>query len=214
MQELLAILVVGASVAKGSTEARKGVRRTRGLQWWAHQWWRMTEKAGISRRRRFGHGGRLQRYRQRRKAKGIRWERQRNCRLNGKTERDRRDERDGVLTFGQRWTTAMEEPARVGEEPPDLAKMTEATSDSRDWAHHGVELDEGNSRVVSTCTVSARFRRKNSSEVRRNLVDAKVRWGFVEARVIETERGWRCWKEDAKEIAGNYLLAQIESDFF
>jgi hypothetical protein len=33
--------------------------------------------------------------------KGIRWERPRNCRLNGKTERNRRDERDGVLTFGQ-----------------------------------------------------------------------------------------------------------------
>jgi hypothetical protein len=33
---------------------------------------------------------------------GIRWERPRNCRLNGKTERERRDERDGVLTFGQR----------------------------------------------------------------------------------------------------------------
>jgi hypothetical protein len=28
--------------------------------------------------------------------------RPRNCRLNGKTERKRRDERDGVLTFGQR----------------------------------------------------------------------------------------------------------------
>jgi hypothetical protein len=35
------------------------------------------------------------------KAKGIRWERPRNCRLNGKTERNRRDERDIVLTFGQ-----------------------------------------------------------------------------------------------------------------
>jgi hypothetical protein len=27
------------------------------------------------------------------------------------------------------------------------------------------------------------------------------------------ERGWRRWKEDAKEITGNYLLAEIESDF-
>jgi hypothetical protein len=36
------------------------------------------------------------------KAKGIRWERPRNCRLNGKPEKNRRDERDGVLTFGQR----------------------------------------------------------------------------------------------------------------
>jgi hypothetical protein len=66
---------------------------------------------------------------------------------------------------------------------------------------------------VSTCTGRARFRRKSSLEVRRNLVDAKVRRGFVEARVIETERGWRRWKEDAKEIAGNYLLAEIEFNF-
>jgi hypothetical protein len=36
------------------------------------------------------------------KAKGIRWERPRNCRLNGKTKRNQRDERDGVVTFGQR----------------------------------------------------------------------------------------------------------------
>jgi hypothetical protein len=27
------------------------------------------------------------------------------------------------------------------------------------------------------------------------------------------ERGWRRWKEDAKEIASNYLLAEVESDF-
>jgi hypothetical protein len=91
--------------------------------------------------------------------------------------------------------------------------MTEATSDSRNPPHHGVELDEGNSRVVSICTESARFRRKSSPEVRQNLVDAKVRRGFVGARVIKTERGWRRWKEDAKEITGNYLLAEIESDF-
>jgi hypothetical protein len=57
------------------------------------------------------------------------------------------------------------------------------------------------------------FAGKSSPEVRRNLEDAKVRRGFVGARVIETERGWRRWKEDAKEIAGNYLLAEIESDF-
>jgi hypothetical protein len=66
---------------------------------------------------------------------------------------------------------------------------------------------------VSICTESARFRRKSSPEVRRNLVDAKVRRGFMGARVIEMERGWRRWKEDAKEIADNYLLAEIESDF-
>jgi hypothetical protein len=72
--------------------------------------------------------------------------------------------------------------------------MTESTSDSRNPPHHGIELDEGNSRVVFICTGSARFRRKSSPEVRR---------GFKGARVIETERGWQCWKEDAKEIAGN-----------
>jgi hypothetical protein len=66
---------------------------------------------------------------------------------------------------------------------------------------------------VSTCTGSARFRPKSSPAVRRNLVDAKVRRGFVGARVIETERGWRRWKEDAKEIADNYLFVEIESDF-
>jgi hypothetical protein len=91
--------------------------------------------------------------------------------------------------------------------------MTELTSDSHNPPHHGVELDEGNSKVVSICNGSARFRRKSSPEVRRNLVDAKVRRGFVGARVIETERGWRRWKEDAKEITCNYLLAEIESDF-
>jgi hypothetical protein len=70
---------------------------------------------------------------------------------------------------------ATEELAGVGEESPELGKMTESTSDSRDRPHHGVELDEGNSKVVSVCTGSARFRRKSSPEVRRNLVDAKVR---------------------------------------
>jgi hypothetical protein len=82
--------------------------------------------------------------------------------------------------------TAMEELAGVGEETPESGKMTESTSDSRDRPHHCVELDKGNSRVVSICTGSARFRRKSSTEVRRNLVDAKVRREFVEARVIET----------------------------
>jgi hypothetical protein len=95
----------------------------------------------------------------------------------------------------------------------ELGKMTEATSDSRDWAHHCVEPDEGNSRVVSICTRSARFRRKSSPEVRRNLAYTEVRRGFVGVRVIETGWGWRHWKEDANEIAGNYLLAEIESDF-
>jgi hypothetical protein len=35
----------------------------------------------------------------------------------------------------------------------------------------------------------------------------------MRARVIETKRGWRRWKEDAKEIIGSYLLAKIDSDF-
>jgi hypothetical protein len=110
----------------------------------------------------------------------------------------------------RRWKSSPE----LERSSPELGKMTESTSDSRDGAHHGVELGEANSRVVSTCTGSARFRRKSSPEVRRNLVDVKVRRGFVRARVIETERGWRRWKEDAKEIAGNYLLAEIESNFY
>jgi hypothetical protein len=91
--------------------------------------------------------------------------------------------------------------------------MTQPTSESSNPPHHGVGLDEGNSRVVSICTGSARFRRKSSPEVRRNLVDAKVQRGFVGARVIETERVWRRWKEDAEEIIGSYLLAEIEFDF-
>jgi hypothetical protein len=147
------------------------------------------------------------------KAKGIRWERPRNCRLNGKTKRNRRDERDSVLTFSQRWTTTTEELSGVAEESPELGKMTQPTSESSNPPHCGVELDEGNSRVVSICTGSARFHRKSSPEVCRNLVDAKVRRWFMGARVIETERGWRRWKEDAKEIIRSYLLTEIELDF-
>jgi hypothetical protein len=110
----------------------------------------------------------------------------------------------------QRWKSSPE----LERSSPELGKMTESMSDSRDRAHHDVELDEANSKVVSTCTGSARFRRKSSPEVRRNLVDAKVRRGFVRARVIETERGWQRWKEDAKEIAGNYLLARLSPILF
>jgi hypothetical protein len=128
-------------------------------------------------------------------------------------ERDRRGEHDGVLTFGQRSTMATKGLAGVGEESLESGKTTELTSDSRDRPYRGVELDEGNSKVVSVSTESAWFRRKSSPEVHRNLVDAKVRRGFVGARVIETERGWWRWKEDAKEIIGSYLLAEIESDF-
>jgi hypothetical protein len=37
---------------------------------------------------------------------------------------------------------ATEELAGVGEESPELGKMTESTSDSRDRPHHGLELDD------------------------------------------------------------------------
>jgi hypothetical protein len=98
----------------------------------------------------------------------------------------------GNLLWYRLWLGLLGPPKcsspELGKNSPELGKMTEAMSDSRDWAHHSVELDEGNSRVVSICTGSARFRRKSSPEVRRNLVDAKVRRGFVGARVIET--GW------------------------
>jgi hypothetical protein len=57
------------------------------------------------------------------------------------------------------------------------------------------------------------FTGKARGKVRQNLVDAKVRRGFLGATAIETERAWRRWKEDAEEIIGSYLLAEIESDF-
>jgi hypothetical protein len=57
-----------------------------------------------------------------------------------------------------------EELAEVAEESPELGKMTESMSDSRDRPHHDVELDEGNSRVLSICTGSAQFHRKSSPE--------------------------------------------------
>jgi hypothetical protein len=47
---------------------------------------------------------------------------------------------------------ATEELAGVGEESPESGKTTESMSDSRHRLHHHVELDEGNSRVVSLCT--------------------------------------------------------------
>jgi hypothetical protein len=108
---------------------------------------------------------------------------------------------------------ATEDLAGFREESPESEKTMEPTLDSCDRPHHGIELDEGNSKVVSVCTGSARFQRKSSPEVRQNLVDAKVLRGFVGARVIETEHGWRCSKEDAEEIIGSYLLVEIESGF-
>jgi hypothetical protein len=50
-----------------------------------------------------------------------------------------------------------EDLAVVREESPESEKTTESTSDSCDRPHHGIELDEGNSKVVSVCTGSARF---------------------------------------------------------
>jgi hypothetical protein len=55
---------------------------------------------------------------------GIRWEWPPNAHGKGKMERKRRDERDGVLTFGQGWTMATEELAGVAEESPELGKTT------------------------------------------------------------------------------------------
>jgi hypothetical protein len=91
--------------------------------------------------------------------------------------------------------------------------MTEPTSESSNPPHHGIELDKINFTVVSVCTGSDGFAKKARRKIHRNLVDAKVRRGFRGARVIETERGWRRWKEDAEEIIGSYLLAEIESEF-
>jgi hypothetical protein len=153
----------------------------------------------------------LEQYSKEREGKRIRWDHET---VDWVAKRKGNDETNAMVCS----PSAKDERRRRKSSPelerssPELGKMTEATMDSRDWAHHGVELDEGISRVVSTCTGSARFRRKSSPEARWNLVDAKVRRGFVGARVIETERGWRRWEEDAKEIAGNYLLAEIESD--
>jgi hypothetical protein len=45
----------------------------------------------------------------------------------------------------------------VGEESSALGKMTEPTSESSNSQHHGVELDEINSMVVSVCTGSPRL---------------------------------------------------------
>jgi hypothetical protein len=57
---------------------------------------------------------------------------------------------------------------------PELGKMTESTSDSHDRPHHGIELDEGNSMVVSICTGSARFRWKSAPEFSRCKSSGRV----------------------------------------
>jgi hypothetical protein len=119
---------------------------------------------GNERTRTVDHGADRNSICREREGKGIRWGLPQNCRLNGKTERKQRDERGGVLTFGQRSTMATEGLVGVGEESPESGKTTEPTSDSRDRVHHGVELDDGNSRVVPICTDSARFHRKSSLE--------------------------------------------------
>jgi hypothetical protein len=102
-----------------------------------------------------------------------------------------------------------EELAGVAKESPELGKMTQPTSESSNPPHHGIELDE---ETPGWCPFALEVHGL-AGKARRNLVDAKVRRGFLGARVIETEGGWRRWKEDAKEIAGNYLLAEIESNF-
>jgi hypothetical protein len=66
----------------------------------------LTSGRDAKRRRELAGGGCTGRLEQlqveKEKAKGIRLERPRNCRLNGKIERNRQDERNGVLAFGQR----------------------------------------------------------------------------------------------------------------
>jgi hypothetical protein len=57
-----------------------------------------------------------------------------------------------------------EESPALEKNSPELGKTTKSTSDSSDRPHHGVDLDEGNSKVVSACTGTARFRRKSSPE--------------------------------------------------
>jgi hypothetical protein len=55
-----------------------------------------------------------------------------------------------------------EESPALGKNSPELGKTTESTSDSR--VHHSVELDKGNSKVVSVCIGTERFRQKSSPE--------------------------------------------------
>jgi hypothetical protein len=78
-----------------------------------------------------------------------------------------------------------EESPVLGKDSPELGKMTEATSESSNPPHHGVELDEINSMVVSVCTRIHGFAGKARRKVCQTLVDAKVRQGFLRARVIE-----------------------------
>jgi hypothetical protein len=63
--------------------------------------------------------------------------------------------------------------AGVGEESPESGKTTESMLDSRDRPRHDVALDEGNSRVVSLCIRSARFRQKSSSENSSEIIRCK-----------------------------------------
>jgi hypothetical protein len=78
-----------------------------------------------------------------------------------------------------------EESPVLGKDSPELGKMTEATSESSNPPHHGVELDKINSMVVSGCTRIHGFAGKARRKVCQTLVDAKVRRGFLRARVIE-----------------------------
>jgi hypothetical protein len=65
--------------------------------------------------------------------------------------------REGLAGVGEELPT-------LGKNSPDLGKMTESMSVSRNPPHHDVEFDEINSMVVSVCTGSPRFRRKSSPE--------------------------------------------------
>jgi hypothetical protein len=121
-----------------------------------------------------GLGGRLERYKKE-KAKGIRWKRPRNCRLNGKTERNRRDERDGVLTFGQ-----VERQRRMSSS--ELGKMSNRC---RNRAIHHTTALSSTRETPERCSFAPEVH-GFAGKAHRNLVDAKVRRGFVGARVIET----------------------------
>jgi hypothetical protein len=85
---------------------------------------------------------------------------------------------------------ATEELAGVAEESPELGKTTQSTSDSRDRAHHSIELAREPPGWCPFAPEVHGFAGKARRKFAGILVDAKVRREFVGARVIETERGW------------------------
>jgi hypothetical protein len=105
------------------------------------------------------------------RVKGIRWGWPRNCRLNDKMERNRRDERDGVLTFGQGWTMATEELAGVGEDDGgDIGFAWLSTSQRR--ARQG-KL-QGGVHLHRKCTVSPEKLAGSSPEFSKCKSSARV----------------------------------------